>query len=205
MRRLAISDIHGEAERLEKVLIKAGYSPQSDRLFLLGDYIDRGPDAKRTLEAVRKLVANGALALKGNHEAMMIVAARDELSLQLWLINGAYGTLQSFDNHIPTSVVEWCGGLPNIHEEPDCILVHGGMKVGVPLEQQSEDDLLWSRWEPQTAYEGKRVIFGHTPTKFYHDKWEPWHGRNCLAIDTGAVYGGRLTLVDIDSLETWTA
>ena len=69
------------------------------------------------------------------------------------------------------------------------IFVHGGLKPGVPLAEQVEDDLLWIRGEFITSKEdfGRRVIFGHTPFN------QPLLMPNKIGIDTGAVYGNCLT------------
>lgn len=68
---MVVADIHGPYSTLIGVLEKAGYNPDKDRLFLLGDYIDRGNASDATLKYVRSLVENGAVALRGNHEQMM--------------------------------------------------------------------------------------------------------------------------------------
>lgn len=73
-RRLVVSDIHGENGLLLNALELAGYTPDRDRLFLLGDYMDRGHAAGATLKTVQSLVNDGAIALKGNHEYMMVEA-----------------------------------------------------------------------------------------------------------------------------------
>ena len=70
-RILAISDIHGELGLLEELLLKVNYDPMNDQLFLLGDYIDRGPSSSGVLNLVSELQAKGARVLLGNHEAIM--------------------------------------------------------------------------------------------------------------------------------------
>lgn len=206
-RRLVVSDIHGHGERLLAVLAKANYDPTNDRLFLLGDYIDRGPDSVGTLRIVRNLAEKGAVVLPGNHEDMMVRAYRDPNQMDLWMHNGGYTTLMEFGGEIPHEWVEFVLSLPKQHEEPDCILVHAGLFPGLPLEEQSDSDKLWIRGPFLANYRGKRVIFGHTPTRHLRPdkRWEPWYGEDKLGIDTGAAFGGVLTLLDIDTNETWTA
>jgi len=208
-RRLVVSDIHGEGHRLVKVLDKAGYEPKTDRLFLLGDYIDRGTDAKRTVELVQALVRDGAVALKGNHDAMPSQAIGNPAAVALWCcLNGGEETIASYGGFPPEEVLQWLESLPLYHEEPDCLLVHAGILPGVPLEQQKPNDLLWIREEFYHNYRGEKlIIFGHTPTPYLHGeiRWEPWFGPNMIGIDTGAAYGGVLTLMDIDTRQIWTA
>lgn len=211
MRRLVVSDIHGEGKRLLEVLDKAGYEPGVDRLFLLGDYIDRGSDSKYTVDMVRSLVKDGAVALKGNHEAMMWDALTKKSST--WMFNGGEDTAFDFRGSNLEEAAEWLNNLPLYHEEPDCILVHAGIFPGLPLEEQNPNNFLWIREVFYNNYHGpKKVIFGHTPTPYLYqgavpkqEQYKPWRGSHMLGIDTGAVYGGPLTLVDIDSEDTWTA
>lgn len=205
MRRLAVSDIHGEGTRLLEALSAAGYDPARDRLFLLGDYMDRGADPRLTIQIVQGLVKDGATALCGNHDLMPGIVVRQPSYLQWWIDNGGDATLRSFQGIPPVDVITWLESLPLYHEEPDCILVHAGLAPDVPLEQQDVRHLLWIREEFLFGYRGKRVIFGHTPTLYLNGAWEPWAGEDKLGIDTGAAIGGLLTVVDIDSGECWTA
>lgn len=68
MRLLVMGDIHGEYTIMQTVLEKADYKLRQDQLILLGDYVDRGNESCKVVDAVKDLVANGAVALLGNHE-----------------------------------------------------------------------------------------------------------------------------------------
>lgn len=213
-RRLVISDIHGMYSDFRHVLDVAEYNPDSDRLFLLGDYIDRGDASGATLKFVQELSKDGAIVLKGNHEDMMLRAATDRYWRTVWLSNGGDATLQSFGRTIPDWALEFISSLPLYHEEPDYILVHAGLRPGVPLKQQSSDDLLWIRDEFILHYEGKPVVFGHTPVALLHGpntrisnphdrRWDLWRGKDKVGIDTGAAWDGYVTLVDLDTWQIW--
>ena len=83
-----------------RVLTKVNYDSVSDSLILLGDYVDRGPASRRVVEAVIKLVADGAVALYGNHEDLMLAAfagrqsgVMDSLAVEQWFANGGETTL----------------------------------------------------------------------------------------------------------------
>jgi serine/threonine protein phosphatase 1 len=205
-RRLVVSDIHGEGHRLLQALKAADYEPGNDRLFLLGDYIDRGTDSKVTVDIVRRLVADGAIALRGNHDTMPGIVRRDTGYFEWWVRNGGKSTIDSYGGKMPPDdVIDWLESLPLYHEEPDYILVHAGLEPGVPLAEQAEEALLWIREEFLNGYTGKRVIFGHTPTMNLHQTWEPWVQVDKTGIDTGAAYDGKLTVLDLDTLQTWTA
>lgn len=95
-RRLVVSDIHGEGHRLLQTLKDAEYEPGNDRLFLLGDYIDRGTDSKATVETVQRLVADGAIALRGNHDTMPGIVRNHPGELEWWYRNGGAATMHSY-------------------------------------------------------------------------------------------------------------
>jgi len=83
------------------------------------------------------------------------------------------------------------------HQTPDYLFVHAGLRPRVPLEQQETEDLLWIReaFIHSRHDFGKRVIFGHTPFA------EPLVAPNKIGIDTGAVYGNRLTCVQLPEVQ----
>ncbi len=86
-RILVISDIHGEIDKFKKLLEEIQYNAKQDQLILLGDYVDRGPNARAVLEKVKELKEEGAFVLKGNHEDMMIKALTtdEERSWNHWV------------------------------------------------------------------------------------------------------------------------
>ncbi len=177
-----------------------------DVIIFLGDYIDRG---EHSYEVVQFLIEIGetrknTVFLRGNHEAMFIeyLAGRD--SAGIYLYNGGMVTKKSYRNNVgnlplPGPHGDFYHTLSDFFEGDDFIAVHAGLRPGVAkLEAQDREDLVWIRedffgsdwrWE-------KTVIFGHTPTNRLHRKWGDVYfdeKRNIIGIDTGAVYGGKLT------------
>lgn len=99
IRILAISDIHGSYSEFNALLRKVNYRPLEDKLILMGDYVDRGPDSKRLVEQVMTMQREeGVIVLKGNHDKMACDALTnedDKLDTH-WLSNGGYHTLMSY-------------------------------------------------------------------------------------------------------------
>lgn len=97
-RILAISDIHGCYHELEQLLQLNHYNPKEDQLILLGDYIDRGPEPKRTVAYIMKLVEEGAIALRGNHDQMFLecIFSNNPDKERRYLINGGMDTIESY-------------------------------------------------------------------------------------------------------------
>jgi serine/threonine protein phosphatase 1 len=97
-RTIAISDIHGCVDELNELLIRMKYTPSRDRLILLGDYVDRGPDSRGTVQRVRELVQGGAVALRGNHDQRLVDLARqgDEHTIHKFMTHGGLTTASSY-------------------------------------------------------------------------------------------------------------
>jgi serine/threonine protein phosphatase 1 len=134
----------------------------------------------------------------GNHERMFLdfLQGRDEM---FFLLNGGTTTAKSYwgdqweqrERRLPPGHADFFGTLKFYHETDDYIFVHGGLRPGLPLAAQKEEDLLWIRKEfILSEFDfGRRVIFGHTPVR------SPLILPNKIGIDTGAVYGNKLTCV----------
>jgi serine/threonine protein phosphatase 1 len=186
----------------------------------LGDYVDRGPDSRGLLDLLIQEPLPGfeAIHLLGNHEVFMRRFLDGENLDAIWMLNGGTATLGSYglDRAAPAAIAEgghslraalaaavpeahraFLGDLALSHVEGDYFFVHAGIRPGLPLEVQHEEDLLWIR-EPflaSTVDHGKVVVHGHTPTD------EPAVRSNRIGIDTGACYGGKLTALVLEGEE----
>src|SRR5688572_14927395 len=120
----AIGDVHGCLDLLQSLLlrIEAHAAGRLYKLVFLGDYIDRGPDSAGVIQTVRDLQSKSpgeVIALKGNHEALMLDAvahpSREDL-VELWLHNGGDAALHSFGisdvSGVPDDVIAWARQLP---------------------------------------------------------------------------------------------
>ncbi|MEI2401247.1 metallophosphoesterase, partial [Paenibacillus phytohabitans] len=198
------------------------YNHEQDQLLLLGDYVERGFQSRAVLEKVIQLCKNGAIALIGNHEKMMMEAFRaDSMSVKRWFYNGGIKTLQNYGYYIekddanywytteemPNLLemneeirphLEMLKQLPYYFETDSHIFVHAGVHPETPLETTDPHLLVWIREEFHNGYSGeKTVIFGHTPTKYLHQSSEMFFGKNnIIGIDGGCAYGGRLYCYD---------
>lgn len=204
-RLLAIGDIHGCRDQLQALLAQVKPQP-SDQLVFLGDYIDRGPHSREVVELLLSLRRHcpNCIFLKGNHEAMLLdyLAGREP---SMFLRNGGDATLASYAAagavEIPRSHRQFFHNLRLYHETSAFIFVHAGLRPGIPLTAQSELDLLWIRREfLDSSYDwGKTVVYGHTP------RTTALLTPNRIALDTGAVYGGRLSCCEVRSGQLWQA
>ena len=201
-RIFAIGDIHGCFDKLKALMDIIDADLERDTLVFIGDYIDRGTQSRQVVEYLMDLSgqARNLVFLKGNHEWMLEQYLNGTNQLG-FLANGGVATLDSYSTGggcdetdlIPATHLDFLSGL-RIHFETDqYIFVHAGLKPDVPLEKQNEWDMLWIREEfIYSDFDfGRRVIFGHTPFQ------EPLIFDNKIGIDTGAVYGNKLTCVEL--------
>lgn len=205
MRTLVIGDIHGCLDELLDLLEQAGPNLTTDRLVLLGDYIDRGPCSYEVVQLLRRLRErhgrDHVVMLRGNHEQMAIDYL--EHGDHAWHRNGSHSTEMSLEANGASlaGLVRFFKTLPLWHEDEHFIYVHAGLRPGVKPGGQSEDDLLWIR---EDFYRrpwdfGKRVVFGHTPVSYIRGGDDPIFWPNMIALDTGCVNGGALSALEIEA------
>ena len=207
-RLFAVGDIHGCAGELECLLDTIRPGPQ-DKIVFIGDYVDRGPDSRAVIERLIQLrESSGAscVFLKGNHEDMFLAYLGEKGRYgEAFLLNGGRTTLASYGlppeacgpsalEALPRAHVSFLRSLQLYDCDPPFLFVHAGISPLRQLEEQEEEDLLWIREEfirnrhllPFT------VVFGHTPQREIL-----WHLPFKIGIDTGCVYGHKLSCLDL--------
>jgi len=216
-RTIVISDIHGCYRPFLRLLEDVQYSPAVDRLILLGDYVDRGPDSRLVVDEVMRLVAqDGAIAIQGNHDERFVemVREQDKEAAEKFLAHGGQATMDSYAGpdgtlaafrHAASGAyahhVEFLAALPYYAEDEHFIYVHAGLNpaYGMDWKAQPKRDFLYMK-EPflsSPVAAGKRVIFGHTRTVELHGKPDIWQGDGKIGIDGGCAYGMQLNALVI--------
>ena len=218
-RLYVIGDVHGRLDLLDRVIaaIERDVAAHGVKALTvtLGDYIDRGPHSRGVIE---RLAGNPFptpyVALKGNHETLLMSFLVDPEVGQYWRKLGGLETVASFG--VPVQQMMLGRNFADAAERlaaaiaPEHVafldslklslvvgryfLCHAGVRPGVPLERQTEDDLLWIRDEflDSSADFGKIVVHGHTPVA------APEVLKNRINIDTGAFATGRLTCIVLE-------
>lgn len=204
----AIGDVHGCLDKLDRLLARcadyAGARPL--RFVFLGDYVDRGPDSRgvvATLIDMQRRRPDRVVCLSGNHEAIMLEALATGDMTQ-WSINGCAATLASYGvddvTELPREHLAWFAALRTSYDDGRRFFVHAGVDPSRALADQNEHDLLWMR-EPFLSQEhdyGRLIVHGHTPQRNGKPDVRRWR----LNLDTGAVYGGRLTAAFFNQAQT---
>lgn len=173
MRRFAISDIHGCARTFGLLLNKIELTPE-DELYLLGDFIDRGPDSKGVLDRIIQLRELGYKihCTLGNHEEMLLQATQSNQHVeQVWWFNGGEATLNSFNaafiKDIPQVYMDFIDAMHICLILEDYILVHAGLNFNCPDPLEDTAPMIWIRdWygDIDRRWLGDKIIVhGHTP------------------------------------------
>jgi serine/threonine protein phosphatase 1 len=172
-----IPDVHGRLDLLDSALIRIAdhAGGRQATVVLLGDYIDRGPASRQVVERLIGFRSETLklVALKGNHEAMMMEACSKRVELNWWLENGGDATLasyrESFSNAgfstavVPRSHLQWISELAVMHVDRHRVYVHAAVDPALPLTQQAERTLLWKVY-PEGYGKGhglRHVVHGH--------------------------------------------
>ncbi|WP_162173745.1 metallophosphoesterase family protein [Hyphomonas johnsonii] len=211
----AIGDIHGELDRLKALHDSVrrhadGVTGGAPVTFVhLGDLIDRGQDSCGVVDYLMELECDPvqrSITIRGNHEQLMIQTVRDkdESSRDRWLEWGGRATLDSYHRRgldgPPDHHLDWLAALPTIYrdEARDLVFVHAGVDPD-RFPDCGERTQMWTRrrefFDPRCwtapGLVGQTIVHGHSPTE--DDKPEVAGAGQRINIDTGAVYGGRLT------------
>jgi serine/threonine protein phosphatase 1 len=223
LRIYAIGDIHGRADLLSDLFSQIdddrGNFPKDRAVHVfLGDYVDRGPDSREVIDMlIRRGREYPSAFLWGNHETFLLDFLNDPTVFAEWRQFGGLQTVMSYgltpslspDEQERVALSSSLNRLfPDIHRRflgsmklsftcGDFYFVHAGVRPGIALEHQREEDLLWIR-EDFLFHEGafdKFIVHGHTPVK------EPDIRFNRINIDTGAYASGKLTCLVLERQE----
>jgi serine/threonine protein phosphatase 1 len=220
VRIYAVGDIHGRSDLLDRVLqrIEADcwqHPVERAITVFVGDYIDRGPHSRDVIDLLlRWRESNDAIFLRGNHETFLPRFLSDSKTLDDWRQCGGLETLLSYGlrptinpdrceqeqladqlaSALPKEHFDFLQSLEPFYRYGDFFFVHAGIRPGVPINEQTDDDFLWIR-EEFLAHEQpfeRFVVHGHTPVE------ETDFRSNRINIDTGAFATGRLTCIIIE-------
>ncbi len=213
-----IGDVHGRNDLLQSLLKKvvAHFStllprPKKVTLLFLGDVIDRGPDSKRCMSRILRLVETAnAKMLLGNHEDMLLASLDGNGEAQAaWMRNGGLETLKSYGiepprddedpfdfadrlkSGLPEKHVEFLRSLDVSYSSGSYFFVHAGVRPGVAISKQDREDLYSIREEFTSSdkWHGQVVVHGHSIVGAVEVR------DNRIACDTGAYASGTLSCV----------
>lgn len=209
-----IGDLHGTLEEFDELIKKVELKPE-DKLILLGDLIDRGPDS---LGCVRRAQELKAISLLGNHEIKFITWFRSNKKV--------YPKFDFYDKFNDDDI-EYIHKMPlYLRLNENFVAVHGGFKPHIPYDQQKRDDCCYRRFVSKNGEESltisrirrekikdycfwtkfwtgpDNIIYGHQVHGLENPKIEEATPNiKCYGIDTGCCFGGRLTAFILETQE----
>ena len=221
VRIYAIGDVHGRADLLDRVLSRIDAHIVAHPVvrpihLLVGDYIDRGPASRDVLELLIDCSQGREMIfLRGNHDIFIHEFLQNPAALRDWSKIGGLETLMSYglqppinadmttqqelakalNSVLPTAHRNFLENLESSFSCGGYFFAHAGVRPGIPLAKQRDDDLLWIRDEFLLHEEdfGKIVVHGHTPVREIDIR------PNRINIDTGAYATGRLSCLIMEA------
>ena len=216
-RHILVGDIHGCIEEFDELIKTLSYNKEKDKLILLGDLIDRGPDSVGVIRRAQELRAESVM---GNHEHKLV----------RWLQNpdmNSVSKMRLFYLKFSEQDIRYITKMPSYLKLNKTIAVHAGLKPGIFLENQSKDDLLYLRYldsknnfvsfktvqelgKEQTGVNfwtqlwtgPESVVYGHTVHSYNSPLIEEVSPDVfCYGLDTGCCFGGKLTALILESKE----
>lgn len=169
-RTFIIGDIHGCCKTFKKCVLEKINIKKSDKIYCLGDYIDRGPDSKGVIDFILKLRQEGYKihTLRGNHEELLLNSGYDKKSFLNWTRNGGNKTLSSFKidsiSKLSPIYINFFKRTKFWIETKDFMLTHAGLNFIIENPLCDKYSMLWERnFIVNNNYlKGKILIHGHT-------------------------------------------
>ncbi len=210
MRTFVMGDIHGAYKALEQCLARAPFDPALDRLIVLGDVCDVYPQVNACIDTLLSLKHCDFII--GNHDLWALDWAMTGRKPAMWLEQGGAETMASYGGAaMPQAHIDFLNrGLPWL-EVAGRVFVHAGFDPDRPLKEQGLRRLAWDRallsiavmrrgTGPIGCY--REIFLGHTPTMRFGST-VPFQACNVWAMDTGAGWSGKLSIMDVESKEFW--
>lgn len=218
-RLLVLGDIHGAHRSLVQVLERAKVDRERDHIVFVGDVADGWPETRQCMDEL--LTLKRLTFILGNHDEWFRRWVRTGWMQPIWLDQGGRETLLSYGGMqarapwvVPASHAELLEDAKHWHQEGDRIFVHAGWRTehAHPM-AEDEETLMWDRdlWAKARLRSGgdkhrltkfSEVYIGHTTTEQYSPD-APVRACEIWNVDQGCGWGGRLTLMDVDTKEFW--
>jgi serine/threonine protein phosphatase 1 len=225
-RTFVLGDVHGAYRALLQVFERSGFNRRKDRLICLGDVADRNPEVTECFTELLKV--KNLVYVLGNHDWWLLEWFREQKTDSMWLFQGGKYSIASYQKHglrrQKTLISKHRALLENALfyyvDQQNRVFVHGGFDPARSIHDQVpaagadafylwdrnlfETAEIWSRRSPTRKFRGYREIFvGHTCTMDTDAECKPLKLCNLRALDQGAGWGGKLTLMDVDTHEYW--
>jgi len=223
MRTLVIADMHGAHKALLQCLERSKFNNETDQLICLGDTSDGWSEVPECFDELLKI--KNLIYIIGNHDEWLRLWLKFGHNPINWLSQGGQATVNAYirvmkdkgTDSLRSHEAFLDKALPYYHDEQNRVFVHGGFSWHTPLEENSRKDMMWDRHMYSTAWmwhlkgnkdsfkDYNEIYIGHTSTCYSYGKqtasYVPLKLSNLWAMDQGAGYEGKLSIMDIDTKE----
>jgi len=223
-----VGDIHGHLVQLKQAISRSPFQPDQDTIISLGDIVDGGYESSGVIEYLSSLP--DCILIKGNHDCSTNDTGvtdspgwfsgwiRNGFELPSWVCQGGYNTMASYDfdyRNVPEHHKLFIQSAYPYYVYNNMVFVHGGIKERTPLDKQDWEDMMWDRSMvykyTRPGYTRKfpkydRVFVGHTTAQYLRNDlkyMQPVIQNNVVAMDTGGFCNGKITVMNVDTLEYW--
>ncbi|MBP9853774.1 MAG: metallophosphoesterase [Candidatus Omnitrophica bacterium] len=213
MKTYVMGDIHGNYKALCQCLERSQFDYTVDRLIVLGDVSDGFPQVRECINELLKI--KHLNYIMGNHDEWVLRWATEGYKDMIWLQQGGMNTMISYDHKsMPQAHIDFLKNAHYFLEENGRVFIHAGINLKLSMDRQDKEVLVWDRNLMNEAYikhqldplyrfgPYREIYIGHTPTQVFQSL-KPLHMCNVWAMDTGAGWTGKLTIMDVDSKKFW--
>jgi len=215
MKRWVVGDIHGGHKALAQCLQRSKFDLERDLLISLGDICDGWPEVNKVIDELLQI--KHLKVILGNHDQWALQWMKNGWMEDIWTSQGGLGTMESYQRdraRVPESHRNLLQSAALFMELDNKLFVHGGINPNMELTKQDPEFLMWDRdllsdavrttkKMPEHRYgQWEDIFVGHTTTECYRTL-KPIHACNVWAVDTGAGWSGKLTMMNIDNHDYW--
>lgn len=208
MKTYVIGDIHGAHKALIQCLLRCGFDYENDKLIVLGDVVDGWPETPECVEELLKI--KNLILIEGNHDTWAREWFKSGARPIIWTEQGGRATIDAYIRN-PELLIKHRSFFDKAAryylDDKKRLFVHGGFKLGVPIDEQPLRYLSWDR----DLYDNRNNVFdispyseifiGHTST--WNISHYPFCRNNVWFLDQGAGWEGKLTIMDVDTHKFW--
>ena len=206
MKTYVIGDIHGNIKALVQCMDRSKFDFDKDHLIIIGDVCDGNHHTKECVDLLLKI--KHSTFVLGNHDKMFLHYIRTGNREDMWYLQGGKQTLRSYKGNIPSNHKLFFDNHVLYYVLDNKLFVHAGYDTTLPIEDSTQDKILWDRYLFLDAFKNKiplditydKVFIGHTSTQILKTM-DPLYNNKVWGIDTGAGSGGKLTIMNIETEE----
>ncbi|BDD04887.1 metallophosphoesterase family protein [Aureibacter tunicatorum] len=195
-KKFVISDIHGCLKTFQRLLHQINFKPK-DKLFLLGDYVNKGPNSKKVLDIIIELQTENPshiFPLLGNHDLLLLKALKgnNQAINNISLFDNSEYFLESLEKD-KKKYIHFLSALPYYIETKKHFLVHAGFDFTQENFLKIGDKMLTIRDFPVNldALKGKTIIHGHNPKPLEYIEEKIKMNSPVIPLDNGCVMGSK--------------